>query len=290
MPEENNQDPQVEATQDQGEVSTPVPEGATETQEASSSEPSDQAEPSQEIDYKTRYSESSKEARRLYEEKKKAEEELEAIRENTLRFVTSDRQRFVDYLESQDLSADDRQKYIDAYDAQNPPQSKPQPVQPGTMGQPAPLDPYKERVLDEAAERLQRQVESRQKATQRFLDDKENQKLSRETLNAVWPLAFKLETESGLDPDEALSRAKSIIVGQGEVSDQSYAQGLSDALFGNVTTGVVGGSGGSKKTDRLPPEHEQFVQDHIRNEGLTGKAAEDFRRGYVERLAAKRII
>lgn len=122
------------------------------------------------------------------------------------------------------------------------------------------------------------------------MDSKENTSLSRETLSAIWPLAFKLETEDGLDPDAALSRAKNIIVGQDEVESQSYARGLSDALFGGGTSAISGGAGGSKQTERLSPQHEAFIRSHIESEGLDGKAAEDFRRRYVERLASKRLI
>jgi hypothetical protein len=289
MPEETNMDPQNEVTQTEGEVSTPTSEGATGTQRAPSSEQSDQTDPSQEIDYKTRYSESSKEARKLYEEKKKLEEEVEAIRENTLKFVTSDRQTFQNYLDSQGFTADEKERFLSSYDEANPaqPQGQPQGAQPPPQPQ---MDPYQQRALDEAAGRLRSQVESRQKATQRFLESEENSELSQETLGAIWPLAFKLETENRLDPDEALNRAREIVVDQSSVEDRSYAQGLNDALLGSTSSGVSGGSRGSKTRTELPPRHEKFVQDHIAREGLTGKAAEEFRNGYAQRLAVKNLI
>ena len=287
MPEETTVDPQEEATPAEGEVSTPEPEGATET-EAEESAPVDQVEPSQEdVDYKTRWQASSEEGRKLDKEKKVLETELEGVRDSTLKFITANRQRFTEYLDGQaDISQEDKTKYLSAYDAENPPQEA-APVQGQTRD---PLDPYRDRVIDDAANKLQGQVESRRKASQKFIESEEGEKLSPETLGAIWPLAFKLETEDGLDPDAAITKAKSVIVGQNEVENQSYAKGLSDALLGDYTAGVSGGSGGSKDVDQLPPRHEKFVTDHIKGEGLKGEAADDFRKGYVERLIQKRII
>jgi hypothetical protein len=297
MAEETTLDPQNEATRDQSEVSTPESGRATETIN-SGSQDSQQTAPSQEeIDYKTRWQASSEEARRLVRERDEYQKRVEDLTDSTLRFVTRDRQTFEGYLDTQGLSQDEKQQYLTAYDSQYmaPPTNQAPPAQqtpPGMQGEkPAPqMDPYKERVLDEAADKLRRQVETRRMATQEFLENQENKQLSTETLRAIWPLAFKLETEDGLDPKTAIGRAKNIIVGQDDVQSEGYAQGLSDALLGLGSQGVSGGSQGSRKNDQLPPAHEQFVRSHIQNEGLEGKAAEDFRRRYVERLASKRII
>lgn len=300
MPEVNTLDQQegfdqTAATQDTGEVTTPESGGTTVTQ---NNEPqgSDQTAPSQDgegIDYKTRWQSSSEEARRLFREKQELEKKYKQAEESILGFVMQDRQRLSDFLDSRGVSDDEKQRYLSAYDAQNGPQQRPQ--NPATQGrtlprQADPLDPFRNQVLDDAAQKLKSQVEARQAATQRFLQDEGNRALSKETLNAIWPLAYKLETEDHLDPDSALARAKSIIVGQDEVESQNYYKGLSDALFGNTTAGVSGGAGGSKGVDRLPPEHEAFVQAEIANEGLKGKDAEAFRKRYIERLAAKRLI
>lgn len=290
MQEDQILDSQNGTTQSPSEVSNPESERTTETINNESNDSNQTAPSQEEIDYKKRYAASSEEARRLAKERDQLKSEVETLKDSTLNFVTRDRQTFSNYLEARGFAGEEKQKYLSAFDAQHGQPEVSSENAPQYNQQDDPMDPYRAKVLDEAASKLKTQVEQRQMATQRFLENKENVKLSRETLSAIWPLAFKLETEDGLDPDAALGRAKSIIVGQDEVEGQSYARGLTDALFGGGTSALSGGAGGSKQTDKLSPQHEAFIRSHIESEGLEGKAAEDFRRRYVERLASKRLI
>jgi len=290
MPEEKILDSQTETTQVQSEVSTPESDGKTETIKSESTDSGQTAPSQEEIDYKTRWQSSSEEARKLFKEKQDLENKMKEIEDSVTGFVTSDRQILSRYLDSRGLPEEEKQKFLSAYDAQTgvsqEQQTEQKPVSKATPS----LDPYQQRVLDDAASKLKAQIEKRQVATQRFLEDSTNKSLSKETLNAIWPLAFKLETEDSLDPDTAISRAKSIVVGQSEIEDQGYARGISDLLFSGGSAGVSGGSGGSQGHERLAPQHEAFIRAEIESEGLKGKAAEDFRKRYVERLASKRLI
>jgi hypothetical protein len=290
MQEEKTLDSQVETTQIQSEVSTPESDGKTETINNESQDSGQTAPLQEDVDYKTRWQSSSEEARKLFKEKQDLEKKMKDVEDSVTSFVTSDRQVLSRYLDSRGLPVEEKQKFLSAFDAQNSVPVEQQVEPKSTSRAPQSLDPYQQKVLDDAAGKLRTQVEKRQMATQRFLEDSSNKSLSKETLNAIWPLAFKLETEDGLDPDTAIVRARSIVSGQNEIEDQGYARGISDLLFNGVSSGVSGGSGGSQGHDRLPPEHEAFVKREIESEGLKGRAAEDFRKRYVERLALKRLI
>jgi hypothetical protein len=299
MPNDNILDPQDGAnqnviTQGAGEVVTPGTDGTTTTINTDPNG-SGQTAPSQgDLDYKTRWQASSEEGRKLFEKNQALAKEVEDMKNAVTGFVSSDRQILEKYLVSNGVTEDEKQKYLSAYDAQNPVQQVPaqqQPQKPATQVPTTPsLDPFEQIVLHDAAGKLKTQYENRQMATQRFLEDTSNRSLSKETLNAIWPLAFKLETESHLDPVSAISRAKAIVVGQDEIEDRGYARGISDMLLGGMSSGVVGGSSESQAHDRLPAQHEAFIKAHIESEKLTGNAAEDFRKRYVERLASKNLI
>lgn len=266
---------------------------------SSSSEPSDENLTVEEL--RKKYSESSKEARLRKEEaelaNRRVEEETrktQQLQENLLSVITENRDTFERYLNNQGFSPAEKEQYLNYYDTQIA--KGEQPTAPGqapvsqqateTPQSPStpPANPVRERWMREKDQEEATKIAERQKASKEFLEDPSNKELDQVTLNAIWNQAEYLDTKHGSPPAEALKSARRLVVEADSLKDEGYVEGLRDAYVGGVSKGVSGGSSSKGSAFTLSKKDQAFVEAEIADEGLTGQAAEDFRRQYALRV------
>lgn len=284
-PESSKDDANLDQSQEQGS-----------TQEPSSSKPSSaDAELSVE-ELRTKYSESSKEARIRKEEAEQERARVKELEQELLSTVTESRETFEKYLDRKGLSPDERANWMNYYDTQLAPKENSQatetgqPAQPQTPPQPqqppsAPQDPIRKAWMDKMDQEAREKFEARQKASQEFMDTPENKELSKSALNAIWKYAEYLDEDKGLSPQEALQQARKYVVNIEESKDEGYIEGVRDFASG-VSRGVSGSGSKSKGSAfTLGKKDQAFVDTHCAKHGLTGQAKEEFERAYALKVA-----
>ncbi len=285
--------PTPESSKDEAKLDQSQEQGST--QEPSSSTPdSGDAELSVE-ELKQKYSASSKEARILKEEAELEKKRVKELEQELLATVTESRDTFEKYLDKKGLSPEERTNWLNYYDKEvAPSQSQAteqgQSAQPQTPQQPpqfpsAPMDPIRRSWVTEMDQKAKEKFETRQRASQEFLDAPENRELSKPALNAIWKYAEYLDEDKGLSPQEALQQARKYVVNIEESKDEGYVEGVRDFASG-VTRGVSGSGGKSKGSAfTLGKRDQAFVDAHCAKHGLTGQAREEFERAYALKVA-----
>lgn len=280
-PESSKDDANLDQSQGQGS-----------TQEPSSSKPdSTDADLSVE-ELKTKYSESSKEARIRKEEAEQERAKVRELEQELLATVTESRETFEKYLDKKGLSPEERTNWLNYYDKELAPNQKPQATETGQPAQPqspqlpqqppsAPEDPIRRSWMKEMDAKAREKFEARQKASQEFMDTPENKELSKAALNAIWRYAEYLDEDKGLSPQEALQQARKYVVNIEESKDEGYVEGVRDFASG-VSRGVSGSGSKSKGSAfTLGKRDQAFVDAHCAKHGLTGQAREEFERAYA---------
>ena len=287
-----DQDTQVpaQAATPVNEDSSPAPESSNEEANnlpvTQAEETSEEKEPTVE-ELKEKYAASSREARLLKEEKELEERKARQLQEDLLSVVTESRETFDKYLDKQGLSPTEKDYYLNIYDTQidkgqKPTVPNPQATERAIPSMP-PVNPVRESWMREMDQERATKIEAQRKASQEFMADPSNKELDQPTLSAIWAQAEYFDTKRGLRPDEALKAARRLVVESESLKDEGYIEGVRDAYVGGVNKGVSGGSGVKGSAFTLSKKGEAFVSTEIRDRGLTGQAAEDFRRAYALR-------
>ena len=307
------QDPAQDAATPDVSVSSPAPEDSKE-EPKQESQPQVESDDNQDVDpgdadlsveeLKKKYSESSKEARLRKEEAElansRAEQESQKLRElqeDFLSVITESRETFQKYLDNKGFSPAEKEQWLGYYDTQiakgEQPAAPSQQPQPQFQGQQAtvpsqvpstPMDRIRRMWMSEKDQEMARKVRERDDATQAFLADPRNKELDKVTLNAIWSQAEYFDVKKGLKPKEALEAARRVVVEAESIKDEGYVEAVRDSYTPGVSKGVSGGGGSKGSAFKLSKKDQAFVETEIANEGLTGQAAEDFRRAYALRV------
>lgn len=287
------------ATQEPATNPSPAPDGGNEGQ------PIDNQEPDGNIDWKKRYSDSSREVAKKMEEIKAKEDALrekdELVRsqqEEFLGFVTKDRGTYEKFIDSKGLSPQQKEYYMNVYDAQIAPSklvnkgvTDKMDTTPTPSAAPAvvqtPSDPVREAWMNRMDASEKEKWTNQVKATKSFFDKEENVSLPSTIKEAIKATAAMLDQEFQYSPDEALAAARKRILEPEKTKDEGYAQGVKDSYSGGVSRSFSGGAARSEETSKLPAKHEAFVLWEIQRRGLKDDAAKSFREKYAEKLASE---
>lgn len=244
-----------------------------------------------------RYSDSSREAQRVREEKETIAREAEEARQDLMRFVTKDRSRFEEYVDSKGLSPKEREYYMNIYDTKIAPNSGSTnsvkamegvtDALEGTTGAQTtqPSDPFRESWMSKMDSIEREKWQQQFNASRDFFAKEENKILPSAVQESIKTTAAMLDEVYGYSPSEALEAARKRILNPDDIRDEGYAQGVKDSYQSGVSRGFVGGKSVSKDTVKLPARDEAFVQLEIQRRGLTGEKAEQYRAAYAQRLS-----
>lgn len=274
---------------------SPAPEGGN---EISPSEPQETQETQEEVDWKKRYSDSSKEAKRLREEAEAAKRLLEEQQAKLVQVITKDRDTYEDFINEQGLSPQEKEYYMNIYDTKIAPSklanskgatettaNTPTPSSSEVM--PRPQDPIRESWMNRLDAQERQKFQAQAEATREFFSREENEKLPIMVQESIKATAAMLDQEFGYEPKEALQVARKRILDPEALRNEGYAEGVKDSLSGGVSRGVSGGNARTEESIKLPSKDEAFVQLEIERKGLKGDAAKQFREAYAERLAKR---
>lgn len=236
------------------------------------------------------YSASSKEARLQKEEKERAIERAEKLQQELLATVTRSRDTFQDYLESKGLSPEEKVYYMNIYDKEIAPkrgdttQARENLVQ--SIPSAPPVNPIRESWMSKIDQEMAAKYQAQKEAVDEFFSRDENKNLDPVEQQAIRTLAEALDVKHGYSPREALEAARKRVLSADEIREQGYIDGVRDSFVGGISRGVSGASGSNKGSAfTLPKKHQAFVDAEIQRKGLTGKAAEDYKRSYALKLA-----
>lgn len=282
--------PQAE-TPETATESSPTPESGNEESPNETQEES--------VDWKKRYSDSSREAARLREEAEKNKRLADDYQQKLLSRITRSREDYEEFINEQGLSPQEKQYYMNIYDSQIAPakSTETRAVTETEAGTPSPsipqeqpqqVDPFREAWMNRMDEEERERFETQRKATTEFFTREENVKLPPTVQESIRITAAMLDQEFGYSPNEALEVARKRILDPEAIKEEGYTEGVKDSLTGGITRGVSGGSAKSEETVKLPAKDEAFVQLEIQRKGLKGDAVNEFRRKYAERLAQNR--
>lgn len=298
------QDPAVNAATPDVSVSSPATEGGKEEAnnlpqpQAEGGQPQDLGSGDEDLsveELKKKYSESSKEARLLKEEKEREAEKarqeslkVRQLQEDFLSVITESKETFERYLDKQGLSPADKEQYLAMYDTQiakGQQPTAPSPQATGVATQPLPpVNPLRESWMRDMDREWNTKVEARSKASQEFLADPANKDLDEMTLSVIWTQAEYYDVKHGMKPDEALKAARRAVLETESIKDEGYIEGVRDTYVGGISKGVSGSSGAKGSAFTLSKKDEAFVNAEIQNRGLTGQEAESFRKDYALRV------
>lgn len=279
---------------------TVTPETTTESSSTPESGNEESAKLSQEgenIDWKKRYSDSSKEAARLKEEAERYKTLAEEQQQRLLLQITKDRDTYEEFIDEQGLSPQEKEYYMNIYDTQIAPSKlvskKAVTEQTGSTPSPSaspipePADPVRQAWMNRLDSQEREKWERQASATRDFFSREENKKLPYMVQESIRATAAMLDQEFGYEPEKALEVARKRILEPEALVDEGYNEGVRDAMVGGISRGISGGSARSEETIKLPPRDEAFVQLEAQRKGLKGDAIEELRRKYAERLAQK---
>ena len=247
------------------------------------------------VDWKKRYSDSSKEAARIREEAETYRRQAEEAQAKLLNQITKTREDYEEFVNEQGLSPQEKEYYMNIYDTKIAPSkltSKPatEPVSTPTpsMDIPQPADPIRESWMNRLDSQEREKWEAQVSATRDFFSREENKKLPTAVQESIRATAAMLDQEFGYKPQEALEVARKRILDPEAIRDEGYTEGVRDSMTGGITRGFGGGSARSEETIKLPARDEAFIQSEAQRKGLKGEAVNELRRKYAERLAQKR--
>ncbi len=273
-------------------VSTPV--AATDNVQDTST-PNKQSQPSDlsgDADWKKRYDDSSKEARRIKAEKDKLEADLKASNEREINFALKSKDRFVEYLDYANVSDQEKEKYIQWYDTQYKSDNSGKDIKESVEAKTPVTSPYRESVLSRLEEDEKARYNERLSASRNFYEAPENSSLDDATKKQINNLAYFLDNKYGFEPIKALEEAKKRIISPDMLRDEGYLQGLSDNRYiaSRSNHGINGrGTSGSGQEDRLPSQDEKFLKTYFQMKGWedNSKEAQQYKKYYVARLASR---
>lgn len=247
-----------------------------------------------------RYSDSSREATKLREEKDSVAREAESARQELVGFVTKDRSRFEEYVDSKSLSPKEKEYYMNIYDTQiaptkgssvsnnaiagvtdklekpNSPSVTPREVE----------DPFRESWMNRMDEQEKSKWNDQRNASIEFFAREENKQLPAPVLESIRATAAMLDEVYNYTPKEALEMARKRILNPDDIRDEGYAQAVRDSYTTRgISAGVIGGTSTAKNSIKLPSKDEAFVQLEIQRRGLKGDDAEKYRAAYAARVS-----
>lgn len=275
-----------------GETVTPE----TTTEPSSTPEGGNEGSPnlSQEgVDWKKRYSDSSKEAARLKEEAETYRRQAEETQSKLLNQITKTREDYEEFVNEQGLSPQEKEYYMNIYDTKIAPSkltskvTEPASTPTPSTAMPQPADPIREAWMNRLDSQERDKWETQVSATRDFFSREENKKLPSTVQESIRATAAMLDQEFGYKPQEALEVARKRILDPEAIRDEGYTEGVRDSLTGGITRGFGGGSARSEETIKLPSRDEAFIQSEAQRKGLKGEAVNELRRKYAERLAQK---
>lgn len=249
------------------------------------------------VDWKKRYSDSSREASRLKEEAERYRQQAEEAQSKLLNQITKTREDYEEFINEQELSPKEKEYYMNIYDTKIAPSkltSKSATEQPASTPSPSnsfipqQADPIREAWMNRLDSQEREKWEAQVSATRDFFGKEENRKLPLAVQESIRATAAMLDQEFGYKPAEALEVARKRILDPESIRDEGYTEGIRDSMTGGITRGFSGGSAKSEETIKLPARDEAFIQSEALRKGLKGDAVNEFRRKYAERLAQKR--
>lgn len=249
------------------------------------------------VDWKKRYSDSSREASRIREEAERYKQQAEEAQAKLLNQITKTREDYEEFINEQELSPKEKEYYMNIYDTKIAPSkltSKSVTEQPASTPSPSnsfisqQADPIREAWMNRLDSQEREKWEAQVSATRDFFAREENQKLPSAVQESIRATAAMLDQEFGYKPAEALEVARKRILDPESIRDEGYTEGIRDSMTGGITRGFSGGSAKSEETIKLPARDEAFIQSEALRKGLKGDAVNEFRRKYAERLAQKR--
>ena len=246
------------------------------------------------VDWKKRYSDSSKEAARIREEAETYKRQAEEAQAKLLNQITKTREDYEEFVNEQGLSPQEKEYYMNIYDTKIAPSkltskvTEPASTPTPSMDIPQPADPIRESWMNRLDSQEREKWEAQVSATRDFFSREENQKLPSTVQESIRATAAMLDQEFGYKPAEALSIARKRILDPEAIRDEGYTEGVRDSMTGGITRGFGGGSARSEETIKLPARDEAFIQSEAQRKGLKGEAVNELRRKYAERLAQKR--
>lgn len=272
-----------------------APEGGN---EISPNEPQENQETQEQVDWKKRYSDSSKEAQRLREEAEAAKRLLAEQQEKFLQVVTKDRETYEDFINEQGLSPQEKEYYMNIYDTRIAPsklvnkQGKATETPSGTPSpspeaMPMPTDPIRESWMNRLDAQERAKFEAQTAASREFFSREENKKLPPMVQESIKATAAMLDQEFGYEPKDALETARKRLLEPEALRNEGYAEGVRDSFGSGVSRGISGGMARTEESVKLPPKDEAFIQLEIERKGLKGDAAKKLREAYAERLARR---
>lgn len=249
------------------------------------------------VDWKKRYSDSSREASRLKEEAERYRQQAEEAQSKLLNQITKTREDYEEFINEQELSPKEKEYYMNIYDTKIAPSkltSKSATEQPASTPSPSnsfipqQADPIREAWMNRLDSQEREKWEAQVSATRDFFGKEENRKLPLAVQESIRATAAMLDQEFGYKPAEALEVARKRILDPESIRDEGYTEGVRDSMTGGITRGFGGGSARSEETIKLPARDEAFIQSEAQRKGLKGEAVNELRRKYAERLAQKR--
>ena len=278
-----------------------TPETTTEsspTLESGNEESANLSQEGESIDWKKRYSDSSKEAARLKEEAERFKSVAEEQQAKLLTQITKTRDTYEEFINEQGLSPQEKEYYMNIYDTQIAPskllnkkaatEETGSTPTPSLDQMPKPVDPVRQAWMNRLDSQERDKWEEQTNATRDFFNKEENQKLPSMVQESIRATAAMLDQEFGYKPAEALTVARKRILEPETLRDEGYSEGVRDTMVGGISRGVSGGGAKSEETIKLPARDEAFIQSEAQRKGLKGDAVNELRRKYAERLAQKR--
>lgn len=244
-----------------------------------------------------RYSDSSREALRLKEEKESIAQEAEEARRDLMTFVTKDRSRFEEFIDSKVRSPKEKEHYMNIYDTQIAPTKGSDSSNKALAGvtdrledKTAPAvpqreDPFRESWMSRMDEQEKSKWTEQYNASKDFFNREENKNLPPQVQESIKTTAAMLDEVYSYTPKEALEAARKRILSPDDIQDEGYVQAVKDSYRGGISRGVVGATSVSKDRVRLPAADEAFVQLEIQRRGLSGEKAEQYRESYAARIS-----
>lgn len=249
------------------------------------------------VDWKKRYSDSSREAARIKEEAETYRQQAEEAQAKLLNQITKTRDTYEEFINEQELSPQEKEYYMNIYDTKIAPSKLTKgAVTEQTAGTPTPsrdfipqqADPIRESWMNRLDSQERERWEAQVSATRDFFGREENKKLPAAVQESIRATAAMLDQEFGYKPTEALEVARKRILDPEAIRDEGYTEGVRDSLTGGITRGFSGGSAKSEETIKLPAREEAFIQAEAQRKGLKSNEVNELRRKYAERLAQKR--
>jgi hypothetical protein len=294
--EQNTSDPLEETQVEEPKV---TPEETTEpspTPESGNEGVQEESQEQENVDWKKRYSDSSREASKFKETAEQNQKEL-------LTFVTRNRDTFEQYVDSKGLPPMEKERYMNIYDTQIAPSANASTSEAakGVTGElesgssPSkeqaapnkPVDPVRQSWMNRMDMQEREKIEEQSKATMEFFEREENKALPYNIQEAIRSTAAMLDQEFGYKPADALSVARKRLLEPEALRDEGYNQGVKDSMVGGVNRGFTGSNAKEKEQIKLPAKDEAYVSFEIQRKGLKGDEAEKYRKAYAERLAMK---